>query len=279
MTLLAAGLCVAGHFGGAAARAQEGENADDDEMTDEAADEPTEPPSADEADKPAEIPAADVAPRAKAAPTRKGQIRFYYDALGGKYRIVFLGLFFTLVALLTIDGLALRRSCTVPQSLVEAFEAHLNEQRYQEAYDLAANDGSFLGHVLAAGLGKLFSAGFAQAGDAMQQTGDDDAMRYEHRIGYIALIGTISPIVGLAGTVEGMIVSFQTIAHGEPQLKPTLLAEGISTALVSTLIGLLLAIPAVAGFGILRNQLARAAHDVAAAASRLMERFQVAGQK
>ncbi|HEV3025183.1 MAG TPA: MotA/TolQ/ExbB proton channel family protein, partial [Pirellulales bacterium] len=86
-------------------------------------------------------------------------------------------------------------------------------------------------------------------------------------------------IVGLLGTVEGMVASFQTIAHGDRHLKPSLLADGISMALVSTLVGLLLAIPAIAGFGILKNQLARTTHDVAAAAGRLMERFQVTGQK
>ncbi|HEV3006834.1 MAG TPA: MotA/TolQ/ExbB proton channel family protein [Pirellulales bacterium] len=261
----------------ALAQAQEGANNVDSEEAPEApADEPPQA-AADEPEKPAEKPAAKATPKSKAA--HKSQLRFYYDALGLKYRIVFLGLFFTLVALLVINVLAMRRSSTVPQSLVEAFEAHLNEQRYQEAYDLAANDGSFLGHVLAAGLGKLFSTGYPQAVEAMQEAGQDESLRLEHRLGYIALIGTISPIVGLLGTVEGMVASFQSIAHGDRHFKPSLLADGISMALVSTLVGLLLAIPAIAAFGILKNRLARTSHDVAAAGGSLMQRFQGAGQK
>ena len=57
---------------------------------------------------------------------------------------------------------AARRDNVVPVQLVEAFEAHLNEKKYQEAYELAKADESFLGLVLSAGLAKL-SAGYEKA--------------------------------------------------------------------------------------------------------------------
>jgi biopolymer transport protein ExbB len=215
--------------------------------------------------------AADQAPQ-------KSQLRFYYDALGLRYTIAFLFLSFVFVALLVMNGMAIRRQNVVPPELIANFESLLNEKRYQEAYELAKNDESFLGHVLSAGLGKL-QEGYPQAMEAMQEVGEDENMKLEQRLSYIALIGTISPMVGLLGTVDGMVAAFQVIAASSSQPKPSLLAEGISMALITTLVGLWLAIPAIAAFGIFRNFLARLVLEVGINSERLMSRFQNVGAK
>ena len=82
-------------------------------------------------------------------------------------------------------------------------------------------------------------------------------MKLEHRLSYMALIGTISPMVGLFGTVHGMIASFSIIAVSESTPKASDLAKGISTALFTTLLGLFIAIPAIAAYNILRNRISR----------------------
>jgi biopolymer transport protein ExbB len=206
-------------------------------------------------------------------------LKWFYEALGLFYSITFLGLSFALVALFVMNLLAARRDNIVPVQLIEGFEAHLNEKRYQEAYELAKNDESFLGHVLSAGLAKL-SAGYPQALEAMQEVGEEENMKLEHRLSYIALIGTISPMVGLLGTVDGMVASFQVIASSPTTPKPSELAAGISTALVTTLVGLWLAIPAIAAYGILKNRLARLVLEVGILSEGLMGRFSnVPGKK
>ena len=138
-------------------------------------------------------------------------LKWGYGALGPGYSLIFLALSFTLVALLVMNLLTARRDNVCPADLVENFEANLNEKRYQEAYELAKGDESFLGQVLSAGLAKL-SAGYAQAIEAMQEVGEEENMKLEHRLSYMALIGTISPMIGLFGTVHGMIKSFSVIA-------------------------------------------------------------------
>lgn len=221
----------------------------------------------------ADAPAADAAAEPAAPPAkRQSQLAFFYNALGLRYVIAFLGLSFTFVALIVMNVLTLRRSSIVPMELVEAFEANINEKKYQEAYDLAKSDDSFLGHVLAAGLAKL-SQGYAQALEAMQEVGEEETMKLEHRLGYIALIGTISPMVGLLGTVDGMVASFQVIAQSESQPKPSQLAQGISMALITTLVGLWLAIPAIALFGIMRNRMARLTLEVGVVSEGLMSKL------
>ncbi len=208
----------------------------------------------------------------------KSYLAWMYEALGIFYSVVFLALSFTLVALLVMNLLTARRDSVCPVGLFEGFKAHLDEKRYQEAYELAKSDESFLGQVLSAGLAKL-SAGYGPAIEAMQEVGEEENMKLEHRLSYMALIGTISPMVGLLGTVQGMIASFSVIAGRDTTPKPSELAGGISTALFTTLVGLFIAIPAIALYNILRNRVARLVLEVGIVSEDLMSRFSSVGAK
>ncbi len=225
-------------------------------------------------------PDPDPAPVPAAAPEEPVRdmsvLAWVYQALGPGYMIIFLALSFTLVALFVMNLLTARRENVCPPLLLESFEGHLNEKRYQEAYELARADESMLGMVLSAGLAKL-SAGYSPAVEAMQEVGEEENMKLEHRLSYMALIGTISPMVGLFGTVHGMIASFQVIAQGGATPKASDLAQGISTALFTTLIGLAIAIPAIAAFNILKNRVARLVLEVGIYSEDLMSRFQTVG--
>jgi biopolymer transport protein ExbB len=197
-------------------------------------------------------------------------------SLGWTYSITFLGLSFVFVALFVMNVLGARRENVCPSDLVEGFEKHLNDRQYQEAYELARTDESFLGQVLSAGLAKL-SSGYNHAVEAMQEVSEEEIMKLEHRLSYIHLIGTISPMVGLLGTVDGMCRSFRLLAVPGVTPKPWELATGISTALVTTLVGLMIAIPAIAAYGILRNRIARLVLEVGILSEGLMGRFESVG--
>ena len=95
----------------------------------------------------------------------------------------------------------------------------------------------------------------------------------------IARIGSISPMVGLLGTVDGMVQSFVKIANSDTTPKPRELAEGISTALVTTLVGLVLAIPAIIAFNLIKNRITRLVLEVSLMSSNLMSRFETMGKK
>lgn len=203
---------------------------------------------------------------------------FYYKALGLRYVIVFLLLSFALVALLVMCFLQIRRSALMPPPLRNGFEALLDAKEFQQAYDLAKADDSSLGHVLAAGMGKLQS-GYPAAVEAMQEAQDDEAMKLEHKISYVSLIGALAPMFGLLGTVDGMVSAFMVIAKSATAPKPSELAIGISQALITTLIGLWLAIPAIACFAMFKNWLQKLNGEVAEESERLMSRFQTMGNK
>jgi biopolymer transport protein ExbB len=227
----------------------------------------------------AAAPAEDVATDERAAPQKKSYLEWTFEGLGVMYSVIFLSLSFILVALFVMSLIQARRSNVVPPVLVEEFEGLLNEKKYQEAYELAKADESMLGQVLSAGLAKL-STGYPQAIEAMQEVGEEENMKLDHRLSYMALIGTISPMFGLLGTVQGMIGAFETLAttnSGAPD--PQELAGNISLALFTTLVGLMIAIPAIGAYNILRNRIARLVLEVGIVSEGLMSRFQPVAAK
>lgn len=211
-------------------------------------------------------------------PEGESMLVFYYNALGLRYVVIFLLLSFALVALLVMCFLQIRREALMPKALREGFEAHLDAKEFQQAYDLAKADDSYLGHVLAAGMSKIQS-GHAAAAEAMQESEDEEAMKLEHKISYVSLIGALAPMFGLLGTVDGMVGAFMVIAKSATAPKPSELAIGISQALITTLIGLWLAIPAIACFALFKNWLQKLNGEVAEESERLMSRFQSVGVK
>ena len=196
---------------------------------------------------------------------------YYIKALGATFVIVFVALSFALVALLVMCFLQLRRIVLMPPELIEGFELHLDKKEFQQAYELAKSDDSYLGRVLSVGLVKL-QVGRQQAFDAMREMEAEEAMHLEHKISYLSLIGSLSPMFGLLGTVSGMVSAFTVIAQSATQPKHHELASGISQALVTTLIGLWLAIPAVACFNLFRNWLEQLNSDVDTEAVRLISK-------
>lgn len=226
---------------------------------------------------PAVEPAAeDTAAADEEAAMQESYLVWFYKALGLKYVVVFLTISFTLVAFFVMNLLVTRRDQICPLHLVEGFEGHLNEKQYQEAYELAKADESILGQVLASGLAKL-STGYDNALAAMQETGQEESLKMDQRLSVLALIGTVAPMFGLLGTVDGMVASFQVIARSSTTPKPSELAQGISMALVTTLIGLWLAIPAILAFNLMKNRQTKLLLEAGVISENLMKRFQGVG--
>ncbi len=240
------------------------------------ADEKAAVPDATPAADPAAAPGDDAA--AAAAPVQsRSFLAYIVRACGWFWGPAFLLLSFILVALIMMNLLQVRRDVLLPTQFVEEFEQKLNAKDFQGAYEFARSDDSFVGRVLAAGMGRL-SRGYPEAVEGMQEAGEDENMALEHRLSYVALIGTIAPMMGLMGTVQGMIKSFDVIAQSTVSPKPSELADGISTALVTTLIGLVLAIPAMVFYGILKNRIQRLVLEIGMVSEGLMGRFATVGK-
>jgi len=180
---------------------------------------------------------------------------WYVEACGVFFGPLFLLISIAFIALTIMNWLAISRNAIVPPEIIERFNEKWEAKEYQEAYDIVKNNDSSLGKILAVGLVQM-SDGVAAVEQAMNDATEEELMTLEHRLSYLGTIASVSPMVGLLGTVWGMIDAFSVISQtGAPQA--TELAKGISLALVTTQIALLIAIPALALFEIFKNRLAR----------------------
>ena len=158
-----------------------------------------------------------------------------------------------MVALIVEHLLTIRRRSLMPDGLADSVAALLATGRFAEADRLCRERPSFLGEVLAEGLAEA-PLGYPAVEKSMEDASAEQAARLFRKIEYLSVIGTIAPMLGLLGTVWGMIVAFQEFAT---KINPPVseLAPGIYQALVTTLMGLGVAVPALASFAIFRNRI------------------------
>ena len=201
----------------------------------------------------------------------KTYLGWMFKALG-IWVVPLLILSFAMISLIGMNLFQVRRGVLLPDEFVESFDEKLSAKDYQGAFNQAQGDDSLVANVLEAGLQRL-GKGYDEALEAMQEVGEDEAMRHEHRLSWLATIGAVAPMVGLMGTVAGMIESFRTIATSETAPSPSELADGISTALFTTLAGLAIAIPAMIFYGFLRNRLSRLMLETGIVSERFMSRL------
>jgi biopolymer transport protein ExbB len=174
-----------------------------------------------------------------------------------------------LVALIVLLAMDLRMPIAIPPTFVEEFTDTVNKRKFREAYELARNDNSYLGRVLTSGMGRL-QYGVEDARETAMHTVDSVRASKEQLITYLATIGTLGPMIGLVGTVSGMIMSFMELSQPGKTPNPQKLADGISHALVITLLGIALAVPAIFCHAVFKNRLTRISMDTANIADDLL---------
>jgi biopolymer transport protein ExbB len=196
-------------------------------------------------------------------------------ALGAGFAVVFLFLSVALVALMVVNVLAVRRDSVVPPALIQALEVRLGEDRYQEACDLLRADHSVLARVLAAGLPQL-AAGEEKAAAAMEEFGSLESIKMHARLGHVWLIAQLAPLLGLLGTVDGLMAAFENVVPEGAATLPGELAGGIGRALAATLVGLWIAVVAVAFHQIALGRVNRLLAEAGILAERFAQRLAAA---
>ncbi len=192
----------------------------------------------------------------------------------GPIGIVILLLSFYLIALVGWMFLEYRRAVAIPDLLTRELAELLAQKRFNDAFQRLAGDRSFLSRAVAAGARKL-DRGRDEAIRAIELVVDDVTMEMEHRSTYLATVGTLGPMIGLVGTVYGMIMSFREMAVEGVSPQASRLAEGISTALFATLEGIAISIPAIYFHAFFRNRIARLSLEVAIVAEAMLDQFAV----
>ena len=170
---------------------------------------------------------------------------------------------------------SLKRDKLAPPEIIDLLEALFNEGEFQEARELCESEDTLLTRTVSAGIGKIGHT-FAAMEKSLEEMGDEEAVKLHQKIGWLSLISNVAPMMGLLGTVSGMVAAFRVIATSKNP-DPSELADGISMALLTTLFGLIVAIPTTAAFAYLRNSLVRSIIEVGAIVEDLFERFRPEG--
>lgn len=166
--------------------------------------------------------------------------------------------FFTIFAL-SIVGLTLiiqgfiknRASVLMPENTTQLIREMIAQRRFKELMDFTETDPSFISRSLNPALKR--APVFSSMKEAMETAIGEQTAEQFRKIEYLNIIGNLGPLLGLLGTVLGMIEAFGSMQASGGNARPQDLAGGISTALTHTLLGLLLAVPCLAAFGVLRT--------------------------
>ena len=151
------------------------------------------------------------------------------------------------LAVLAERTLRLTRRSVIPPTFLPGLESRLDEHGSdrREAIGYCVNDGSIIAQVFEAGVRSLDEP-TDTVERRIQEAGERAAMRLRVRLRTLAVIASVTPLMGLLGTIFGMIQAFQTVATSGDALGNTeLLAGGIYEAMITTAAGLLVAIPAL----------------------------------
>lgn len=174
-------------------------------------------------------------------------------AAGGTIGYIIMFLSFLMVALIIDHLLNIRRATFMPPGLAEEIHRCLNEKKLPEGLQICDRHLSFLGRILHSGLEEVPGGNYPAIEKAMEDTAAEQTARYFRRIEYLGVISTLAPMLGLMGTVWGMILAFMEFEmKANPQISE--LAPGVYKALITTLQGLGVAIPATAALAFFRSR-------------------------
>ena len=157
-----------------------------------------------------------------------------------------------LIALIIEHLLTIRRGALMPHGLAQQVHGMIVQKQFKQAEELCRQNPSLLSEILQAGLSEA-GLEYDAIEKGMEDASVEQSSRLLRKIEYLSVIGSIAPMLGLLGTVWGMILAFLEFeSKANPQVSE--LAPGIYKALVTTLMGLGVAVPAVASFAIFRNR-------------------------
>ncbi|MBI4556310.1 MAG: MotA/TolQ/ExbB proton channel family protein [Candidatus Hydrogenedentes bacterium] len=229
----------------------------------------------------AEAPAASPAPQTPPAPEQAAAVGSVPGPLakltlwemmkrGGPIMIIIYALSVITVILALYFLLTVTPGREVPSNFTKRIHAAVRGGDLRSAYQMCEGRDEFIANVMRAGL-KMSGHDRYVIQDAMESEGERGATALWQKISYLNNIGIIAPLLGLLGTVTGMIQAFGAIALDSSQVKGLTMAYGVAQAMITTAGGLILAIPTLVVYYYLRGRVIKIIAEVEAQASEIVE--------
>jgi biopolymer transport protein ExbB len=167
----------------------------------------------------------------------------------------------------------IRRSAVVTRRYMDTAEALLRKRDYLGLIAISNRHSEAVARITSRTLDFATKNPLAST-ETLREVAETEGARVasslNHRIAYLADIATLSPMLGLLGTVIGIINSFGILASNTSQPRPMLLAGGVSQALVATAAGLVIGIVAMVFYSIFRGKVGSMVSDLESATSQLL---------
>lgn len=194
-------------------------------------------------------------PTPAAAAKKKSSLLDLFYAAGFVGHLIIL-LSIVAVALMIEHCISIREKVLIPPGLADSVAKKLLEGKWNEAAQICRDDPSVLGIVLSAGMSE-WELGWSSVEKGVEDAVAEQAARLYRRTEYLNLIGNIAPMLGLLGTVVGMVIAFRDL-EGSVGVQQRIgdLSQGIYLALITTVEGLIVAIPALGAYAIFNNRIA-----------------------
>jgi len=158
------------------------------------------------------------------------------------------------IALIVDSFITIRATKISPDTLVEEVRTAMEQGDVMKALKHCEDNPVPLSNILSAGFTNV-EEGFEAIQDAVGVAADLEGEKLMQRVNYLNVVGNLAPMLGLLGTVQGMIFAFASLATAaEGAARQAALALNISQALFTTAAGLAVAVPAVAFFYFFRNK-------------------------
>ena len=184
--------------------------------------------------------------------------------------VVLLGCSLASIALIFDAVLHLREKKIAPIETTEHIRSLIDSRQLKELIDFTAADQSFVSKAMQAGIRRAH-LGYGAMREGLESAVSENSANLFRRIEMLNVIGNIGPLIGLLGTVLGMIEAFNALHHAGGQAKVSDLSIGIATALWHTFGGLAVAIPSLIAFGFFRMRLDKIVSRAAVISEELLE--------
>jgi len=181
---------------------------------------------------------------------------------GGPVGVLIILLSIAAVALVVEHLLTIREVILMPPGLADEVRELAAAGKLAAARQRCRMQPSFLAFVFEAGLSEV-EGGWPAVEKAMEDAAADQSARLLRKVEYLSVIGNLAPMLGLLGTVIGMILAFRRVAETQGAARAADLAQGIYLALVTTVEGLIVAIPSLGAFAVFRNRVDQLVAEVA----------------
>jgi len=193
--------------------------------------------------------------RSGKAASKKRDKSFFQVLVEGGFVMIPLAVCSALALALITDGfIRIRNLRVAPPALVEQIRNAFRAGDYEQAYQVCKTNPCVVADVLRGGISML-GEGKQSAEGAMSEALARENVGMQTRISYLSVIGVVTPMIGLLGTVVGMIKAFSTLGSSGIG-DPSSLSAAIGEVLVATASGLFVAIPAFGAFYFFRNRVA-----------------------